>query len=135
MTFAEVAVNAGVPLRQSFTYRVPEGLSVLPGQAVYVPFGRRTLQGVVMELTSETVVLDVREVEAVIDPQPLLSSAQRALSRWLSEYYLAPLFDCVSLFLPPGFKRRLLALLRALVSLDELAELGDYKEVVGKRVD
>jgi hypothetical protein len=75
MTFAEVAVNAAAPLRHSFTYRVPEGLTVLPGQAVYVPFGRRTLQGVVMGLASETAVLEVREVEAVIDPQPMLSTA------------------------------------------------------------
>ena len=50
MPFAEVAVNAAAPLRQTFTYRVPDGLAVAPGHAVYVPFGARSLQGVVIRI-------------------------------------------------------------------------------------
>ncbi len=124
MPYAEVAVNAAAPLRQTFTYGVPDGLSVVPGQAVYVPFGRRTLQGVVVELAAETGLVEVREIEAVIDSRPMLSPAQVEVARWLSDHYLAPLFDCVSLFLPPGFNRRPLALLRPLASLEELPRLS-----------
>ncbi|MDO8614781.1 MAG: primosomal protein N' [Dehalococcoidia bacterium] len=113
MPYAEVAVNAAAPLRQTFTYRIPAPLSVVPGQAVYVPFGARTLQGIVMEVTEEAGFRAVRDIEALIDPQPMLSPAHLALARLLSDYYLAPLFDCVSLMLPAGFKRRPLALLRA----------------------
>ena len=50
MPFAEVAVNAAAPLRQTFTYRIPPGLAVAPGHAVYVPFGARSLQGIVMQV-------------------------------------------------------------------------------------
>src|SRR3989304_144397 len=71
--FAEVAVNAAAPIRQTFTYRVPPGVGVLPGQSVYVPFGSRTLQGIVMEVTAEARYPEAREIEAVIDPRPLLS--------------------------------------------------------------
>jgi primosomal protein N' (replication factor Y) len=124
MTYAEVAVNAGAPIRQTFTYRIPDGMQLSVGHAVYVPFGSRRLQGVVLEATETAAFPDARDVDAVIDPEPLLSPERAALARWLSDHYLAPLFDCVSLMLPPGFKRRPLTVLRPLVSLDELPQLG-----------
>ena len=36
-----------------------------------------------------------------------------SLALWASEYYLSPLFDCISLFLPPGFERRVFTYLIA----------------------
>ena len=116
MPFAEVAVNAAAPLRQTFTYRIPDGLPIEPGQAVYVPFGSRTLQGIVVEGSDSASVAQTRDISAIIDVRPLLSPAHLQLARWLSNYYLAPLFDCVSLMLPPGFKRRPLVMLRPLAS-------------------
>ncbi len=131
MTYAEVAVNAAAPIRQTFTYRIPDslpagsqGTQLDVGHAVYVPFGSRRLQGVVLEMTETPAFPDARDIEAIIDPEPLLSPERAALARWLSDHYLAPLFDCVSLMLPPGFKRRPLTVLRPLVSLDELPRLG-----------
>ena len=44
MPYAEVAVNAAAPIRQTFTYRLPDALPVAVRQAVYVPFGPRPLQ-------------------------------------------------------------------------------------------
>lgn len=113
MPYAEVAVNAAAPIRQTFTYRVPDGLAVEVGQAVYVPFGARTLQGIVCEVTEEPRYQDARDIEDVIDERPLLTPEHVSLALWLSEYYLAPLFDCVSLLLPPGFKRKPQTMLRA----------------------
>jgi len=123
MPFAEVAVNAAVPLRQTFTYRVPDGVPAAVGQAVYVPFGSRTLQGIVLELTDASEFPQTRDIADVIDPRPLLSPVHIELARRLSDHYLAPLFDCVSLMLPPGFKRRPLVMLRPLASLEELPHL------------
>ncbi|HSP56228.1 MAG TPA: primosomal protein N' [Dehalococcoidia bacterium] len=124
MSFAEVAVNAAAPIRQTFTYRVPDGLEAVPGHAVYVPFGSRTLQGIVMEVTAEAGYPEAREIEAVIDPRPLLSAERIALARWMSAHYLAPLFDCVSLMLPPGSKQRPLTALTPLATVDEIPALG-----------
>ena len=123
MPFAEVAVNAAAPLRQTFTYRVPDGLPIEPGQAVYVPFGSRTLQGIVVETSETASVAQTRDIADVIDVRPHLSPAHIQLARWLSDYYLAPLFDCISLMLPPGFKRRPLVMLRPLASVEELPHL------------
>jgi len=116
MPFAEVAVNSTAPHRRTFTYSLPDGLSVAVGQAVYVPFGSRTLQGVVLEVTAEPRFPETRDIIATIEGQPLLSPERAALARWISDRYLAPLFDCVALMLPPGFRRKPLTLLRPLVS-------------------
>jgi len=123
MPFAEVAVNSAAPHRQTFTYSLPNGLSVAVGQAVYVPFGSRTLQGVVMEVTEEPRFPETRDIIAVVEGPPLLSPERAALARWISEHYLAPLFDCVALMLPPGFRRKPLTLLRPLASGEEIAGL------------
>ena len=123
MPFAEVAVNSTAPHRRTFTYSLPDGLSVAVGQAVYVPFGSRTLQGVVLEVTEEPCFPETRDVVAVVDGQPFLSPERAALARWISDHYLAPLFDCVALMLPPGFRRKPLTLLRPLVSDDDVATL------------
>ncbi len=112
MPFAEVAVNAAAPIRQTFTYRIPDGMAVSAGHAVYVPFGARTLQGIVMEVTAEPAFVEARDLEGLIDERPLVTPERLALARWLAEYYLAPLFDCVSLMLPAGFKRKPLTFVR-----------------------
>jgi primosomal protein N' (replication factor Y) len=131
MPYAEVAVNAAAPIRQTFTYRVPDELTVAVGQAVYVPFGARTLQGIVAEITAEPRFQDTRDIEAVIDERPLVTPERMSLAAWLSDYYRAPLFDCVSLMLPPGFKRRPQTLLRsAFWAGDAPDDLNDAERTV-----
>ncbi len=109
MGYAEVAVNAPMAQRRTFSYGIPASLSLKVGQAVWVPFGARTLQGIVIRLTERPEVPETRDVLGAIDPRPLLTPARVELARWISEYYLAPLFDAAALMLPPGFERRLLA--------------------------
>ena len=106
MSYAEVSVNSPIAHRQTFSYAVPPGLEVQVGQAVWVPFGERVLQGIVLKLTDYPSVTETREIAAVIEPRPLLSRSQVELAHWISEYYLAPLFSAVALMLPPGFERR-----------------------------
>jgi primosomal protein N' (replication factor Y) len=78
------------------------------GQAVWVPFGEKTLQGIVLELSDYPAVEETREITGIIEPRPFLSSIQVKLAYWISQYYLSPLFDAVALLLPPGFERRAL---------------------------
>ena len=51
LPYAEVSVNSPVAQRRMFSYAIPEGLSISIGQAVWVPFGDKVLQGVVLELS------------------------------------------------------------------------------------
>ncbi len=111
MRYAEVSVNSPVAQRRTFSYTVPSGLNITVGQAVWVPFGEKVLQGIVIELTDYPAVEETREISDTIDPYPLLSPAQVALAQWLSERYLSPLFDAVATMLPPGFERRTVTLI------------------------
>ncbi len=105
MMYAEVSVNSPLAQRKAFSYAIPPHLSINVGDAVWVPFGDRLLQGVVLKLSPYPAVEETREIDSIIEPQPLLSQHHVSLSCWLSDYYLSPLFDAVSLMLPPGFER------------------------------
>ncbi len=113
MGYAEVAVNSPAAQRRTFSYSVPAGLDVLPGQAVWAPFGSRLLEGIVTELTDAPAVEETRDIGGIVDPAPVLSAAQLAVARWISDYYLSPVFDALALFLPPGFERRTLTYVSA----------------------
>ena len=52
MLFAEVAVDFPDERARTFTYKVSDDLELLVGDLVWVPFGPRTLQGVVFEINS-----------------------------------------------------------------------------------
>ncbi|MFC2017893.1 primosomal protein N' [Chloroflexota bacterium] len=112
MDFAEVAVNSPVFQPGTFTYAIPRHTEPKIGQAVWVPFGPRVLQGIVFQLTDHTEIEDTREIIGVIDPIPVLSPLQIELANWISDYYLAPLFEAAGLMLPPGFERKLVTFLR-----------------------
>ncbi len=111
MSYAEIAVNSPIARRRTFSYSIPSSLSLTVGQAVWVPFGPKTLQGIVLQLAGHPAVDETRDVISVIDARPLLTPIQIELARWISDYYLAPLFDALALMLPPGFERRLVTFL------------------------
>jgi primosomal protein N' (replication factor Y) len=129
MRYAEVSVNSPAAQRRTFSYAIPEGLDVRAGQAVLVPFGEKVLQGIVMELTPVPAVEDTREILDVIETSPVLSPQQISLVRWISDYYLAPLFSAVSLMLPPGFERKALTFISPQPDVD-IASLEDAQKKV-----
>ncbi|MDP6495267.1 MAG: hypothetical protein QGI09_07600, partial [Dehalococcoidia bacterium] len=104
--YAEVAVDAPAGYDRTFTYSIPSGISVSPGHLVQVPFGPRVLSGVVFRLSSEPQITETREIARLAYPQSVLSFHELALARWVSDYYMAPLFDCAALMFPPGYSVR-----------------------------
>ena len=123
MRYAEVAVNAALPHRRAFSYSVPDGMRLEVGQAVYVPFGRRTLQGIVLELPDIPSYSETRDILAPLTEGPILSPALVALGRWISDEYLAPLFQSLAVMLPPGFEQKPLTYVAPVVGAQEAAGL------------
>ena len=107
MPYAEVAVEAAWGPRNPFSYSIPAQLTLQIGQAVWVPFGPRVARGIVLDLVEIPAVSETREVLSPIDSVPLLSPAQVHLALWMSQRYLAPLFESTALMLPPEFRRKL----------------------------
>ncbi len=104
MRYAEVAVDAPIAHSRTFSYSIPPRFSVEPGQLVWVPFGRRVAQGVVVELVSAPQVEVTRDILQPIEPTPLVLPLYLDLAKWLSGYYLCSLFAAISPMLPPGFE-------------------------------
>ncbi len=95
-------------LDQTFTYEVPPPLQevIAPGQLVWVPFGARRLQGIVVGTSDTTALEETRPVEDIVESRPLLSPRQIELARWIAHRYLAPLSQCIWLMLPPGMEEK-----------------------------
>ena len=104
--FAEVAVDAPAGSDRTFSYTVPDSLRVRPGDLVRVPFGTRTLQGVVFSLDEAPEVSETRDIIDVQGPGPHLDETRLTLARWVSRYYLCSLFEAAAQMLPPGGRVR-----------------------------
>ncbi|MEE8518409.1 MAG: primosomal protein N', partial [Dehalococcoidia bacterium] len=81
-------------------------LDLQPGHLVRVPFGPRTLHGLVVRLTDTPHVDYTKPVLGLVHPAPLLDHSHLELARWVSDYYMAPLFDAIAPMLPPGLRSR-----------------------------
>ena len=106
MRYADVAVDAPVGYGRTFSYSVPDSLSLSPGHVVRVPFGPRTTQGVVMSLTPVAQVPETREIIGTTLADPILEDHHLDLARWISDYYMCSLFEAAALMLPPGERVR-----------------------------
>ena len=106
MSFAEVAVDASAGHDRTFSYSIPPELDVVAGQLVMVPFGPRTLQGIVLSLAPSPQVPETRDIISTSDGAPPLTDLQLGLARWLSHYYMCTLFEAGALMLPPGGRVR-----------------------------
>ncbi len=98
---ADIAVNA--PLKQLFSYRIPEALteSAEVGMRVRVPFGRRTSVGFLLALRRGSTE-GLKEIKELLDEQPLLNAELIRLLRWAADYYCHPLGQVIRNALPAG---------------------------------
>jgi primosomal protein N' (replication factor Y) (superfamily II helicase) len=129
MNYAEVAVDSPGS-RSTFCYAIPPGLNISAGQAVWVPFGSRIIQGIVLRLSDEPSVEETKEIAGIVTDFPLLSPIQIKLAQWISEHYFAPLFDALALMLPPGFERRAITCFQLTDSQVDLPLTPEQRQVL-----
>ena len=104
--YVEIAVH--VPhVSGSFHYHLPPNLEgqVGRGYFVMVPFGKQTVQGVVLRTMDHPEVPKTRQVLAALDPKPVLTTNQIQLAQELTRRSFAPLSACIALMLPPGLSK------------------------------
>ncbi|MBN1312745.1 MAG: primosomal protein N' [Anaerolineae bacterium] len=104
--YAEVVVS--LPVEDVFHYHIPADLAgrLEVGHLVEVQFGAQKTQGVIVGFTLQPAVKDTRPILRLVDRNPVVLQSHLALAQWLSETYLAPLSDCLRLFIPPGVSKR-----------------------------
>ena len=86
--------------RETYTYCVPEGVDVVPGHRVTVPFGRRSTYGFVVSVGTEDPGVETKAI-ATAGSEPLLLPYQVALARLVADHYWLPLIECLRAMLPP----------------------------------
>ena len=101
---AKIAVSAAnFAIDKPYSYRIPEGMSLQPGQRVQLPFGRGNTR-------AEGVVLSVepgdesglKAVERCLDEEPILTDRQLRLAAFLRERYFCTFYEAIRAMLPAG---------------------------------
>lgn len=104
-TIARVALP--VPLDKQFDYLIPSHLFPLIGGRVSVPFGPKTLIGVVTELTNQSAFKQsqLKSLKQVLDTQPVWSDSIYQLLMWCSQFYQYPLGDTLANAMPSALRK------------------------------
>ncbi|HLA11964.1 MAG TPA: primosomal protein N' [Pyrinomonadaceae bacterium] len=105
--YAEVAVPYHV--FNTFTYRLPGALQQVakPGARIVVPLGPRMVTGYIVAVldqlnTTSLVESDIKDAEEILDATPIVTPELLQITKWVSEYYLAPWGEVIKAALPPG---------------------------------
>jgi len=97
-------VAVAVPLRTTFTYKIPAGFAaeIQTGSRVLVPFRKKSTVGVVAEFVEAPPAgTKLREIQKSLDPVPALNLKLLELGKWIASYYVAPIGEVYRAMLPP----------------------------------
>jgi len=104
-TMRIVRVGLDVPLARIFDYR-SDDVDVAVGERVLVPFGKRRIVGVALEVGGTSAITPERlKSLARVLPGPRLGAADLRLLRFAADYYHYPLGQVVMNALPQRLKR------------------------------
>ena len=104
--FAQVGIDS--PLRRLFDYRIPDSMPELQaGCRVIIPFGKRSLLGIVVKLV-DTPSIDasrLKTIKATLDDCAIFDAESFSLIRWAARYYQYPLGSALFSALPPALRK------------------------------
>ncbi|MGO4892931.1 primosomal protein N' [Flavobacterium sp. W21_SRS_FM6] len=104
MTILRIALP--IPKRQLFDYSY-QGPAPELGVRVQVPFGPRTMVGLVWEIadTSQWPEAKLKPIIQLLDDKPVFNTTQITLCNWLATYYKHPIGDVVQTALPVALRK------------------------------
>ncbi|MFH1213052.1 MAG: primosomal protein N' [Candidatus Neomarinimicrobiota bacterium] len=94
-------------LRRSFTYRVPYDYAdpLMPGQRVVAPLKSSSAVGFIVRVNPEPPKnIELREIQEIIDMQPIFPAELLIFLQKLADYYLTPFGKVLSAAIPPEFR-------------------------------
>src|SRR5262252_2065581 len=95
---ADVAFDA--PVRHSFSYRVPDGWTVRPGQRARAPLRGAARVGMVVAVR-DGVEEGLKSLARLVDAEPVLSTAELDLVDWIAAQSLSSVGSTCAALLPP----------------------------------
>lgn len=123
--YADVVVLTYQPPEiDSYTYQIPKNLKdeVRPGQIVKVPFGKRNPMGIVISISKahlrgekfphlggeKGTGITIKPINSILLAQPIILLYQIKLLKWMREYYIAPMVNCLEAMIPDIPRRSLI---------------------------
>jgi primosomal protein N' (replication factor Y) (superfamily II helicase) len=104
--FAQVGIDS--PLRRLFDYRIPDSITKLqPGSRVVIPFGKRSLVGIVVKLidTPSIEASRLKSIQSTLDDAAIFDAESFSLISWAARYYQFPLGSALFSALPPALRK------------------------------
>ena len=101
---AKLAVSAAnFAIDKPYSYRIPDGLKVVPGQRVQVPFGRgnKRAEGVVLAVEDGNEE-KLKPIDLCLDDEPIITPYQLKMAAFLRERYFCTFYDAIRGILPAG---------------------------------
>ena len=101
---AKIAVSAATyAIDKPYSYKIPEGMTLQPGQRVQLPFGRanKRTEGVVLSVETGSEE-KLKAVELCLDEAPILTERQLRLAAFMRERYFCTFYECIRAMLPAG---------------------------------
>ena len=101
---AKIAVSAAnFAIDKPYSYRIPDEITVKPGQRVQLPFGRanKRTEGIVLAVESGD-ESRLKPIDCCLDEEAILSDKQLRLAAFLRERYFCTFYDAIRAMLPAG---------------------------------
>lgn len=98
---AEV-IPLGIHLEGGFYYLIPSHLrdKVDLGKRVKISFRNKKRVGIIIDIVQKTNFTDLKEIEEVLDPIPILTKSLLDLIEWIAHYYLCPRGTVINYLVP-----------------------------------
>ncbi len=141
--FASVIVDVpSKSVNQVFDYRIPEGMQdiIRVGHRVLVPFGRRTIQGYVMNIKgmADFDPSKIKPIARTLDIEPVLTEEMIVIAKYLAEYYVDQYISVIETILPSALKANYKKVIRVAeedaAASETLANLGFSDDVETSRL-
>ena len=141
--YAHVIVDLSAnALDRLFSYSIPEGMEIVPGQQVTVPFGSRRMEGFVVSVSDEC-ALPPEKVKRLIGPvqdYPAVLPELMGLADWMHERYLCNLVDALRLMIPAEMRTgrvhaRTVRRARLVWSAEQIAEFEGKNARAGRQIE
>ena len=104
MPAARVLIDG--PSELVFDYAIPNGMNAVTGCRVKVPLRNKASTGTILDITEEMPTdFALREINELIDPEPLITPKLMELGKWISDYYAAPMEQVMRSLLPEAVRQ------------------------------
>ena len=123
MTILEIAIP--VPLDKTFDYQ--SEVKIAKGVRVKVPFGHKTVVGIVLNQKDKSDFAKLKNIDEVLDDEPILEQEMLNFLLWSASYYHHPIGEVISAALPKNLRLGKAAIIKKAIDLPSKINEPDFE--------